>query len=189
MLVESEHGVSNVVERLNKLGLRCDDVPTDTLSSATAALACFPMYMVASVATWNDDSDRQWKLGDLFGAAALRDAFAIGEQESSLEIRAEHTEILHVLLSDAKPPLLVVYEYALDTLRLCLAVVDAPLRELLRVAVARMMVAVAKASGEGWIGAGGEPTDDQRKCIRLINSQLKLDESSTAAAILAELRA
>jgi len=39
----------SLAERLNRLGLRCEDVPTDRLVSATTALTCFPMYMVANV--------------------------------------------------------------------------------------------------------------------------------------------
>lgn len=82
--------LNDVIERLNKLGLQCKTVPTHKLSSATTALACFPMYMVANVATWSDDSDRHLKLSNLFNAASLRDAYAIGEQETRLEINAQH---------------------------------------------------------------------------------------------------
>jgi len=155
---------------------------------ATTALACFPMYMVANVATWSDDSDRHLKLSNLFNAASLRDAYAIGEQETRLEINAQHAAILHHLLTDARPPLLVVYEYGLETLRIFLSVANPDLVELVKMAVARMIVAVAKASGEGWFGAGGEPTDDQRKCIRLISEQLGLRHSPTASVVLEELQ-
>lgn len=181
--------LNQVVERLNKLGIQCDGVPTHKLTSATTALSCFPMYMVASVATWSDDSDRQMKLNDVFGIASLREAYAIGEQETRLVLDAEHAAILHSLLTDAKPPLLVVYEYALETLRMFLSVANSDLVELVKMAVARMMVAVAMASGEGWFGVGGEPTDEQRKGIRLISEQLGLQDSPTASVVLEELSA
>lgn len=181
--------MNEVIERLNKLGISCDSIPTHSLASATAAISCFPMYMVASVAKWTDAENGPLKLKDLFGVASLREAYALGEREAELEIDSEHAKILHTLLTDSKPPTLVVHEYALETLRLFLSVADRDLVEIIRIAIARMMVSVAMASGEGWFGTNGAPTDEQRKCIRLIGEQLGLQQSQTASTILRELRA
>ena len=52
-----------------------------------------------------------------------------------------------------------------------------------------MMVGVAMASGEGWFGVGGELTNEQCKCIRLISEQLGLQDSHTASVVLEELKA
>lgn len=180
--------MDQVIERLGKLGIRCDTLPLHKLSSASAALSCFPMYMVASVANWSDDSDRKSKLSYLFDVASLRDAYAIAEQETALAIDTEHAAILHGLLTEAKPPLLVIYEHALETLAMFLSIANPDLTELVKTAVARMMVAVAKASGNGWFGSGGEPTDAQRKLVRLISEQLTLQRSPTASVVMEELK-
>jgi len=178
---------SVVVDRCCKLGLECSDMPTDQLSSALAALSCFPMYMVANVDAWT--SDRQWHVPilDLPGSEHLREALALGMQEGKFDISKEHGHILGTLVSGAKPCDLVIYEYALETLRQAMAEVTAPLAEKLRIAVARMIVVVAEASGEGLLGTGPKVSPQEEACIKQIDSVLSLSDSTAAAAVLTDL--
>lgn len=178
---------SAVVDRCRKLGLECSDMPTDQLTSTLAALSCFPMYMVANVDAWT--SDRQWRVPilDLPGSEHIREALALGKQEGEFEISKEHRRILGTLVSNAKPSDLVIYEYALETLKQAMAEATAPLAEKLRIAVARMIVAVAEASGEGLLGTGPKVSPQEKSCIKQIDSVLSLSDSAAAAAVLADL--
>jgi CheY-like chemotaxis protein len=58
---------------------------------------------------------KEWHLPvlDLPGWEHIREAFVIGGEESSFEITKEDRRVLSTLLSNAKPPDLVIYEYAL----------------------------------------------------------------------------
>ncbi|MGL4550135.1 MAG: hypothetical protein ACRC33_03015 [Gemmataceae bacterium] len=181
------NGTASVVARLQMLGLQCDDVPADRVSSAVAALACFPMYMVANVHGWT--ADRQFKLPllDIQGSEAFREAVAIGGQEARLEISSEHGKVVGSMLTSAKPPDRVIYEYALATLKEYLAVAHPAVADGLRAAVARMVVTVAKASGEYLFGLGEKVCPEERECIRRIASELQLAQSPKAAAELAKL--
>src|SRR6516225_5379535 len=118
--------VSEIVSRLQMLGLKCDNVPLDKVSSPIAALACFPMYMVANVHGWT--SDRQFKIPllDIQGLEAFREAFVIGEEEGRLQMTPEHRKVVDSMLSTARPPDRVVYEYALATLKQYLAIAGRP---------------------------------------------------------------
>src|SRR2546426_7194744 len=109
--------LSQVVERMGKLGLKCGDLPTDRLSSQLAALACFPMYMVANVHGWTSDRQFRVPLLDLPGSEHIRESFAIGQQEAAFEMTKEHRRVIGSLLSHARAPDLVIYEYALETLK------------------------------------------------------------------------
>ena len=173
-------------QRLAKLGLHCDQVPHDRISSAVAALACFPMYMVANVHAWSDD--KQWHLSivDLPGIEQIREAFAMGRQEKPLHLERAHRRVLGMLVSHARPCDLVVYEYALETLELVLARSAPELATILRASIARMIVAVAEASGEGWLGSGPKVSAAEATCIRQIARQLGLAESPAAADVLRE---
>jgi len=164
---------SVVVDRCCKLGLECSDMPTDQLSSALAALSCFPMYMVANVDAWT--SDRQWHVPilDLPGSEHLREALALGMQEGKFDISKEHGHILGTLVSGAKPCDLVIYEYALETLRQAMA--------------EGMIVVVAEASGEGLLGTGPKVSPQEEACIKQIDSVLSLSDSTAAAAVLTDL--
>jgi hypothetical protein len=175
------------VERCGKLGLRCQDIPSDAMSSTLAALACFPMYMVANVHAWT--TDRQWHVPilDLPGAEHIREAFAIGRQEGSLEISREHRRVLGMLVSHAKAPDLVFYEYALETLKGILSELTPELANQVRAAIARMTVAVAQASGEGWLGSGPKVSSEEKACIGQIARELSLTSSPAAAAYLKDV--
>ena len=174
--------------RLEKLGLICDDVPLDRLTSATVALACFPMYMVANVDAWTDDT--QWQLpvaGGLPGSEALREAFEIGKQERGLEMTRAHGRVLGTLMTGMKPSDRVIYDYALETLRLFLTKADANVAKHVRDSVARSILAVARSSGEGFFGSGKKISAQEKACIDLISEELGLRESDLAAQILKEL--
>ena len=178
--------ISQVIERCRKLGLRCDDLPTDSLSSPLAALACFPMYMVANVHGWTSDRQFQVPILDLPGSEHIREAFVIGEQE--LEMAKEHRRVLGTLLTQAKPPDLVIYEYALDTLKGLLPLLTPALAAGVRDAIAKMIVAVAQASGEGILGTGQKVSPEERACITQIDHELSLSASASSAKILTALK-
>jgi hypothetical protein len=181
------NGIASVVARLQMLGLKCDDVPVDRVSSPIAALACFPMYMVANVHGWT--ADRQFKLPlvDIQGSEAFREAVAIGAQEARLEIAPEHSKVVGSMLQSAKPPDRVIYEYALATLKEYLALAQPAVAEQLRAAVARSVVAVARASGERLFGLGEKVQPEERECIGHIAAELRLAESPRVAEHLAKL--
>jgi hypothetical protein len=178
---------SQVVSRLRMLGLICDDVPLDQVSSAIAALACFPMYMVANVHAWT--SDRQFKVPvlDISGFEAFREAMVIGEEEARLDMTAAHRKVVDSMLTTARPPDRVIYEYALETLRDYLSLAQPPVAAKLRAAVARMIVDVAKASGKGVFGTGQKVSPQERECIEHIAAELRLPDTPKAAEILKNL--
>jgi hypothetical protein len=169
------------------LGLKCEDVPLDRVNSPIAALACFPMYMVANVHGWT--SDRQFKvpLLDIQGLEAFREAFVIGEEEARLEINPEHRKVVDSMLSTVRPPDRVIYEYALETLKQYLALAQPAVGERIRAVVARMVVDVAKASGKGIFGAGEKVSPQERECIKHIAAELRLADTAKAAELLKEL--
>jgi hypothetical protein len=169
------------------LGLKCDEVPVDRVTSPIAALACFPMYMVANVHGWT--ADRQFKVPvlDLQGIEAIREAFVIGEEEARLEMTAEHRKVVDSMLSPARPPDRVVYEYALETLKRYLAVAQPGVAERLRTLVARSVVDVAKASGKGLFGTGEKVSPQERESIAHIAAELRLADTPKAAEILKTL--
>jgi hypothetical protein len=173
-----------LIERCHKLGLHCDEFPTDHLSSALAALACFPMYMVANVHGWTSDRRFHVPLLDLPGSEEIRDAFEIGSQEAAFDMTKEHRHVLGSLLAHAKAADLVIYEYALDTLKGVLPRLSPALAEQVRAAIARMVVAVAEASGKGFLGTGEKITPEERACIGQIDRELSLAASPRSAEIL-----
>lgn len=175
---------NSLVERLNRLGLKCDEVPTDRLTSATTALSCFPMYMVANVHGWEHESQWQIPLVDVPGFEAIREAFAIGRQEKHLEISKEHRRVLGTMLGNAKPADLVIYDFALETLADFLDLATADVAEQVRHAVAKTTYAVASASGEGLLGTGEKINRHELEVIQHIAETLKLNESAEAKAIL-----
>jgi hypothetical protein len=177
----------DLVSRLRMLGLACDDVPLDRVSSPIAALACFPMYMVANVHGWT--SDRQFKVPvvNVHGLEAFREAFAIGKEEARLPMTAEHRKVVDSMLADVRPPDRVIYEYALETLKGFLAVASPAVAERVRVLVTRTVVDVARASGKGVLGTGEKLSPQERECIGHIAAELQLAESMNAAGLLTGL--
>jgi hypothetical protein len=169
------------------LGLKCQEVPLDRVSSPIAALACFPMYMVANLHGWT--SDRQFKIPliDIQGLEAFREALVIGEEEGRLEMAPEHRKVVDSMLAAARPPGRVIYEYALETLKQYLAVAQPAVGERLRALVARMVVDVAQASGKGLFGTGEKVSPQERECISHIAAELRLTDAAKAAEILSKL--
>jgi hypothetical protein len=124
---------------------------------------------------------------NLPGSEAVREAFAIGKQQSLWELSDGHRRVLATMLSDAKPADRVIYEYALETLRQLLSEAGPALAETLRVGVARMIVAVANASGKGFLGTGEKVTPEERACIRQINGALALDSTEAGAWLMEQV--
>jgi hypothetical protein len=145
------------------------------------------MYMVANVHGWT--SDRQFKIPflDIQGVEAFREAIVIGEEEARLEMSPEHRKVVDSMLSVARPPDRVVYEYALETLKQYLAIAQPAVGDALRTLVARMIVDVAKASGKGILGTGEKVSPQERECISHIAAELALTKTAKAAEILSKL--
>ncbi len=177
----------SLVDRARKLGLVCDELSPDSVTSPVAALACFPMYMVANVHAWTADKQFRVPVLDIPGFEAIREAFTIGKQESKFDLARQHRHVLSALLQ-SKPADLIIYEYALETLQSYLEGASPAVAQEVRIAVARMIVAVAKASGEGMFGSGDPVSPEERECIAHIAAKLNLSASAEAAAILAEVR-
>jgi len=176
----------DLAARLAKLGLH-GEVPTDRLSSATAALACLPMYMVANVHAWTADRQFRIPLLEIAGSEQVREGFAIGTEEARMELSAEHRGVLGALLKDPRPADRIIYEYALETLARLLDAATPDLALTLRTAVAQMVVAVARAAGKGPLGSGPKVTDEERACIAQIAASLGLEQAEPAAAALRTL--
>jgi hypothetical protein len=172
---------SEVLSRLQMLGLKCDDVALDRLSSPIAALACYPMYMVANLHGWTSDRQFRVPLLDIPGSEAIREAFVIGEEEARLDLAAEHRKVVDSLLSNTDK---VLYEHALETLKEYLAIAQPAVADRVRTLVARMIVHVAKAAGKGIFGTGEKVSPQERECISHIAAELRLSEAPKAAEIL-----
>ena len=187
----SNEAITELIARIKKLGITCEHTPvTDCVDPAITATACFPMNMVAGASVLMDlpEQDRS-SFKDLFNIAGVREAFVIGEQESSLAVSAEDVKTLDGMLAFHRPADIIIYEYALDTLSLYFTMANSDVVEVLKMAIARSIVAVSKAAGEGWFGSGSRPSEDQRACIDTICLRLKLGESKSATAVLAEINA
>ncbi|GAB4136036.1 MAG: hypothetical protein Tsb009_02900 [Planctomycetaceae bacterium] len=173
--------------RLNRLGLECDSVPTDQLTSAISALACFPMYMVANVHVWSKETKWKRPLVDIPSFESIREAFSIGRQERKLDISPEHRNLLGTLLGNAKPSDRIIYEFAMETLQRFLTETTPEIAEQIRTAIARMIVNVAKASGEGLLGTGEKINRHEYQLIQEISSTLDLKSSDEANSILKQI--
>jgi hypothetical protein len=173
-----------IAERLGMLGIHCDDVPADRLTSATTALACFPMYMVANVHGWTKETQWELPLLDIPGWEAIREAFAIGRQEKVLHLAPEHRHALGAMLGKARPADRIIYEYALDTLAMYLAQAAADVAAGVRAAVARTIIAVARASGEGLFGTGEKINRHEFELIQQIAERLDLASAPEAKTLL-----
>jgi hypothetical protein len=147
------------------------------------------MYMVANVHGWTPD--RQFKIPflDIQGSEAFREAVAIGAQEARMEMSDEHRNVVGSMLTSAKPPDRVIYEFALETLAAHLSVAQPGVAATIRGAVARMIVAVARASGEKLFGLGEKIGPEEQECIRHIATVLKLADAPKAAEVLASVPA
>ena len=181
--------VDPLLTRLEKLGLKCNHISLDLVTSATAALACFPMYMVANVHLWTGDRQARMPLVNLPGFEAIREALEIGRQQSQWELTDDHRAVLGMMLSAAKPPDRVIYEYALDTLRQLLDEAGPTLADAIRFGIARMIVAVANAAGKGPLGSGEKVSPEERGCILMINAELGLDQTEAGAWLIGHLGA
>lgn len=178
---------NEIVARLNKLGIVCEDVPTDRISSATSALACFPMYAVANSHGWTADTQFRLPFFDIEGVEGVREAWAIGQEESAMEVSKEHRKVLGQFLRHPRAADAIVYDYAFETLAAFLDLATPEVAELLRVQVARSCVHVARAAGKGLFGTGEKVSAGERASIDVIREILELDGCDPAAAILAEL--
>jgi hypothetical protein len=168
------------------LGLTCHELPVDRASSAIAALACFPMYMVANVHGWTSDRQPTVPVLDIPGSEAIREAFAIGREEARVDVTDEHRKVIDSMLT-ARPADRVVYEYALETLKQYLSLAQPAVAAGLRAFVAGAVVDVAAASGKRTFGAGEKISPQERECIAHIADELQLRDAPKAQEILDRL--
>lgn len=187
MANEKMNSTEEIMNRCRKLGLECETFPIDEMSSALAALACYPMYMVANVDAWTNDVEFRIPILDWPGFEKIRESFVLGAKEAKFKLEKDHGLVLQTLLQKAKPSDLVIYEFALETLQLVLQTVTTSLAEQIRAAIAQTIVAVAKASGEGIGGSGPKITPQEQFCIDDIGEALELSASQQAAATLGDL--
>lgn len=179
---------ASLVERLNLLGLSCDEVPFDHLTSAVVALACFPMAMVANVHAWTSEKQFHVPVFDLPGLEEVAEAMEMGRQEARLpgEITPAHLRVLRLMSREAKAPDRVIYEYALESLARYLDGATAEVAESLRSFLARSIVGVAEAAGKSLFSAR-KVSPEEMACIQRIAVQLRLDESPSAVEALRSL--
>jgi hypothetical protein len=179
----------SLLDRLGKLGVQCDHISLDQVTSAAAALACFPMYMVANVHLWTDDSKSRLPVVGLPGPEVLREEIEISKQLALWEVIDEHRRVLGTLLSAAKPADRIVYDYALATLKQLIGEAGPALAEALRTGIARSVVAVAHASGNGFLGGGEKVSAEERACIRQIKDALGLDQTEAGHWLMEQVGA
>ena len=151
----SNETVTELITRIKKLGIVCEHAPAmHCIDPAIAAVVCFPMNMVAGASVLIDSSDEERsKFKDLFNITGVREAFVIGEQESALAVSSEDLKALDCMLAFHRPSDVIIYEYALDTLSLYFTLANSDVVEMLKMVIARSIVAVSKAAGEGWPAA------------------------------------
>jgi len=112
--------------------------------------------------------------------------FIVALMVDLLEIEPGHRRTLGLLLKGAKAPDRIIYEYALETIRLFLDQATAPVGDAARAAVARSIVRVAEASSRGFFHTQ-TVTQAERECIGHIASALRLDQSEQAVKDLKQL--
>ena len=78
----------------------------------------------------------------------------------------------------------MIHEYALDTLKELLPLLAPTVADTVRAAIARMVVAVTRASGEAFLGTGEKISLEERDCIAQIARELSLSSSPRAAEAL-----
>jgi hypothetical protein len=174
----------DLVERIRALGFACDSLPNDRWTSALAALACLPMYMVANVHAWTDERQFSIPLLDLPGSEQILEAFSLGQQEAQLAVGDQDRKVLRGFLTHARASDRIVYEYAIETLSQFLREAPVNLASELRAAIGRGIVAVAEASGKGLLGSGDKVSAEERLCIQQIAQALDLAAEPRAAAAL-----
>ena len=171
----SHEMMTELISRLNKLGIKCEHAPsTDRIDAPIAAVVCFPMHMVAGTSVLIDSTDQdQMSFKKLFQITAVREAFVIGEQENSLPVSDADVKVLDEMLAFHRSADIIIYEYALDTLSLYFTMANADVVDLLKTVIARSVVAVSKAAGEGWFGSGG---------LQVTTSELALTPSACVSS-------
>lgn len=182
--------LQDVQTRIEQLGFRCPKEPiTHAISGPVYSLLCMPMYYVASAVILKTDSEVSESLiEDIFGVKNVREAFTIGDKLSELPVSDSDAAVLRTLLFNRRSMDSIIYDFALETIERFFEVANKDVVELAKTIIARTVVAVAHASGEGWFGAGAKATPEQDEVIRRICDSLDLEDSPTATAILDTLQ-
>lgn len=173
-----------------KLGFECnEEIRNDTLQSPMLAVSSMPMYYVAAVLEFKEDSDLpESLLNDIFGVNRLREAFAANQVTQDMHLCYANESQLRALLVDRRKVDVIIYEFAVETIKMYLQVATPEIAAVVRNVVARGMVEVATASGNGWFGSGAEATAEQLDIISQIRDELQLDKSEVAKRFLDQLR-
>ena len=180
---------SEIRRRIEKLGFECPrDLKTDQLEPAVLALACMPMYYVAVILEIKDDEELpESATNDIFGVHHLRELMATSEATGSLQLNSADERQLRSLLVNRRPIDSIIYDFAIETLRKYLNVASPEVAEPIRAMIARTMVSVAHASGDGWFGAGSRATPEQVALIQKIAASLGLEQNEAAASLMKPL--
>lgn len=182
----TQPSLETLKRRLVKLTLPEAEVPLDEFCSATSALACFPIYMVATASQWMQDDDDRTKLLNLVGFSELRNAYAAGKVEARLEISDLHAKTLEDMVRHAKATDVIIYDFALDTLSQYFQLATDEQVERTKQFIAKGVSKVAATSGEGWFGRGEDASRDQQACIEEIVERLQLASSGRLRGLLAD---
>lgn len=100
------------------------------------------------------------------------------------EIEHAHARELDRFLAEVRASDRIVYDYALETLRMFLDAAPEILANVIRDRVAEMIAGVAEASGKGAFGTGEKVSIRERECIQRIDVALDLRSSTGARSAL-----
>lgn len=168
--------------RLGLLGLACESVPTDRLISATTALACFPVYMMANAHVWISAELYNAPEEELPGAREL-----LSDLEFASTLEPVHQKILDTLRIGAKAPDRVFYEYALETLALFLQQATPPIADQTRLLIARGLIRMAEATSKTR-ATTARVGSAERAYLQHLIVNLRMSETPDALEILDQLR-
>jgi hypothetical protein len=188
--MDKDKKLDEIQSRIIQLGFNCpSEPPTHVISAPVYALLCMPMHYVASALILKtDDEVPESLIEDLFGVKNVRESFTAGNEVAELPVSKQDAATLHKYLVHRRPVDSIIYDFAIDTIGLFFDVANGDVVELAKTIIARTVVAIAHASGEGWFGSGAKATPEQNEIIRRVCHRLGLADSKTATEILKALR-
>jgi hypothetical protein len=184
--MNNDNKLEQIKSRIQQLGFYCPNVPpTHVIAVPVYALLCMPMhYVAAALMLKTDEEVPESVIEDLFGVKNVREAFSAENVVSELPVSETDANLLRKYLVHRRPVDSIIYDFALDTISQFFEVANDDVVELAKTIVARTVVAIAHASGEGWFGSGSKASPEQNEVISLIYERLNLADSPTAKEIL-----
>ncbi len=168
--------------RLGLLGLTCESVPTDHLTSATTALACFPIYMIANAHVWISGKSYDAPEEELPSAKEF-----LADLEPACPLEPAHRELLNTLRFGAKAPDRVFYEYALETLDLFLRKTSPKVADQTRLLIAQGLIRMAEATAKT-SASTARVGSAERAYLQHLIVNLRMSETPAALEILDQFR-